>query len=214
MSWAPNNNSHNVLATSSSSMPELWHGQHTSQYQNSGLRHTNHTLDAADSTPPRDQRLGSAHWVVQPNVSHQQEQAYSLTLPQQCQTPASGQRSHASQSQLEPQQHGLEVSGPAALQLAQQGPSAAPLDVLLAPLLPSADEGKVLERLSQLRQALEEQHRLAAGWEHQVCLGMLCLAEPLITSCTAGHKRAVVLSPILEHALPYLASNCYKPADL
>lgn len=42
------------------------------------------------------------------------------------------------------------------------------LDVLLAPMLPGADESKVLERLSQLRTALEEQLVAASQWEQQV----------------------------------------------
>ena len=44
----------------------------------------------------------------------------------------------------------------------------AALELLLSPLLPSADEAKVLERLSALRAALEEQFALAAHWQQQV----------------------------------------------
>lgn len=43
-----------------------------------------------------------------------------------------------------------------------------PLHVLLSPLLPSADEAKLVDRLSQLRDALDEHVRLAAGWQQQV----------------------------------------------
>jgi hypothetical protein len=46
-----------------------------------------------------------------------------------------------------------------------------PLDVLLSPLLPSADEAKLLDRLSQLRAALQEQAHQAAGWQQQVRRG-------------------------------------------
>jgi hypothetical protein len=50
-----------------------------------------------------------------------------------------------------------------------------PLDVLLSPLLPSADEAKLVDRLSQLRHALDEHVRLAAGWEQQVsCWVVAC----------------------------------------
>jgi len=49
------------------------------------------------------------------------------------------------------------------------GTSGCPIDVLLAPLLPGADEPKVLERLSVLRTALEAQLAVANHWEHQVC---------------------------------------------
>lgn len=44
----------------------------------------------------------------------------------------------------------------------------APLEVLLAPLLPSADESKVLDRLSQTRVALDEQLRLVKALQQQV----------------------------------------------
>jgi hypothetical protein len=52
------------------------------------------------------------------------------------------------------------------MQLQQQ--ALLPIDVLLSPLLPSADEAKLVDRLSQLRHALDEHVRLAGGWEQQV----------------------------------------------
>jgi hypothetical protein len=82
------------------------------------------------------------------------------------------QDNHQQQRQLQQQQPSRPASSSGTADRTagqQQGDvQRVPLDVLLSPLLPSADESKLLDRLSQLRVALDEQHRLAASWEQQV----------------------------------------------
>lgn len=121
---------------------------------------------SADNRPRRDQDLLLDHHSspgLSPRSSFSGPQA---TPPQQQQhstadaSPAQGSQAGGAQSA---QQQAL-----------------LPVDVLLSPLLPSADEAKLVDRLSQLRHALDEHVRLAAGWEQQVgrSLSIQSLAEP------------------------------------
>ena len=82
--------------------------------------------------------------------SQQQQQQQQLRSSVQTGAPSSG---GSSSEPLEP----LNAVGPML-----------PLEVLLSPLLPSAGEAQLLARLSQLRMALEQHIREAAGWEQQV----------------------------------------------
>lgn len=146
LSWAPGASA--PLTSSTSSMPELWQRQATERYS-AGRQTPDHQPNTADSTPSRDQLLRTS----QPHPMQ--------PLQQHAHQPAGGLKQMLSQ-----QQQGQGVMP--TQQILQQQPAAS-IDVLLAPLLPSADQHKVLERLSQLRQALEEQRRLTVGWEQQVC---------------------------------------------
>jgi hypothetical protein len=69
-----------------------------------------------------------------------------------------------------------------------------PLDVLLAPLLPGADEAKVLARASALRAALEEQIAAAGHWEQQVRVYVLWLC--LSVGLRACWSSACVLKDV------------------
>lgn len=78
------------------------------------------------------------------------------------------------------------------LQLQQQ--ALLPIEVLLSPLLPSADEAKLVDRLSQLRHAVDEHVRLAGGWEQQVCVvGCICGIRHLTVSpCGWIHAASLI----------------------
>lgn len=155
MTWAPVGSS-TQLSSSTSSMPELWQRQATGQYVSvQQQQHAGHHSQAADSTPSRDQRFCASNPDPSQQVQQLSKQDWQQSqqfISQNCQEQA---LRAAALEQSCVKQH-------------EPRTASAPMDVLLAPLLPSADEGKVLERLSQLRQALDEQRRLAAGWELQV----------------------------------------------
>lgn len=179
MSWQPGTN---TLTSSTHSMPELWQGS-LAPHQPAGM--VQHPADCRQS---RDQSASSY------TSQQQQQQQLSSSMPlfppadrqQQClqlHPQQQQQHQHASSSwetkhvQLQDQQHQQQQPyRPASTSGAddraappqQGGVQRVPKDVLLSPLLPSADESKLLERLSQLRVALDEQQRLAASWEQQV----------------------------------------------
>lgn len=131
---------------------------------------------SADNRPRRDQDL-----LLDPGLSPRS----SFSGPQA--TPPQQQHSTPDGSPAQGSQGG-------GAQSAQQQ-ALLPVDVLLSPLLPSADEAKLVDRLSQLRHALDEHVRLAAGWEQQVgqSLGTQSLAElrsleePWLVSWTMIH---------------------------
>jgi hypothetical protein len=98
---------------------------------------------------------------------------------------------------LQQQQHSTPDGSPAASsqaggQSAQQQ-ALLPVDVLLSPLLPSADEAKLVDRLSQLRHALDEHVRLAAGWEQQVGCSRGTQGRSIEVPCTRlqGQHRSM-----------------------
>jgi hypothetical protein len=138
-------------AARTSSMPEPWQ---PGSWSGRGVPGRQHGADqqqqvqqlrlSADNRPRRDQDLGHSSPGLSPRSS------FSGPLALQHST-AEGSPAHSSHSQPSAQQQGL-----------------LPLDVLLSPLLPSADEAKLIDRLSQLRHALDEHVRLATGWEQQV----------------------------------------------
>lgn len=146
-----------ALASSTSSMPELWQST-----PNSGQATPRHFADwqqqqqvqqlrlSADNRPRRDQD--------QISNSPQMSPRPSIRDSSPLQQLSSQDPTEASQCQPVPQQALL------------------PVDVLLSPLLPSADEQKLVDRLSQLRHALDEHVRLAAGWEQQVGCAWLSLS--------------------------------------
>jgi hypothetical protein len=107
--------------------------------------------------PPADRQQQQQHLHSNsPVPSRHQQQQDNLQQQQQLQQ----------QQRSRPASSSGTVDGTAGQQ--QGDVQRVPLDVLLSPLLPSADETKLLDRLSQLRVALDEQHRLAASWEQQV----------------------------------------------
>jgi hypothetical protein len=134
-------------------MPELWQStpntghatpRHFADWQQQQQQPTQQLRLSADNRPRRDQGQIS----YSPQMSPRGSTSGSLPLQQL----STHDHTEASQGQPAPQQALL------------------PVDVLLSPLLPSADEQKLVDRLSQLRHALEEHVRLAAGWEQQVRL--------------------------------------------
>jgi hypothetical protein len=134
------------------------------------------------SSQQQQQQQLSTSMPLFPPTNRQQQHLHSTTAPQQsASSPWQSKRmqpqdNHSQQQQQQQQVHQpkrpASSSGTADRTEASQhsGVQRMPLDVLLAPLLPSADETKLLDRLSQLRVALDEQHRLAASWEQQVRL--------------------------------------------
>jgi hypothetical protein len=118
--------------------------------------------------PPADRQQQYLHSTTVPQLSPQQQRASSAWHSSKHM-----QQNEQQHQQLQHQQSSRPASSSGTADRAiaggQQGDvQRVPLDVLLSPLLPSADETKLLDRLSQLRVALDEQHRLAASWEQQV----------------------------------------------
>lgn len=157
-----------ALACRTSSMPELWQAaSRQQQAAQPGTADLQLRL-SADNRPRRDQ-------------DHSQG---SLQQP----SPRSSINSNFSGPR-----HSLQGSpsagAPQQLQVQQQ--ALLPVDVLLSPLLPSADEAKLVDRLSQLRHALDEHVRLAAGWEQQVWTavggGAACAGWPSTHACSLRH---------------------------
>lgn len=142
-----------ALTGRTSSMPELWQaaswsGRSTPMQQCGDKRpqqqHTQQMRLSADNMLRRDQDVSFSSQLPSPCSSQ-----HSLSAVQQHYQQPLGQDTMASD--------GHPVEQPLL-----------PVDVLLAPLLPSADEAKLVDRLSQLRHALDEHRQLAAGWEQQV----------------------------------------------
>lgn len=147
-----------AVASSTSSMPELW--QTASSAGHAAARHVGADRQqqqaqqlrlSADHRPRRDQDQSSSatHVALIPSISG---------------------ASHV-------QQLGVRDSTETAQGQPIQQQALLPVEVLLSPLLPSADESKLVDRLSQLRHALDEHVRLAAGWEQQVGL---CLSGSML----------------------------------
>jgi len=144
-----------ALTGRTSSMPELWQaaswsGRSTPMQQSGDKRpqqqHTQQMRLSADNMLRRDQDVSFSSQLPSPRSSQHSLPAVQQQYQQQQQL---GQDTMASD--------GHPVEQPLL-----------PVDVLLAPLLPSADEAKLVDRLSQLRHALDEHRQLAAGWEQQV----------------------------------------------
>lgn len=155
-SYAGRHGSGISAAARTGSMPEPWQagswpgrcaGRQLAADQQPQQQHMQQMRLSADNKPRRDQDLGQISPGLSPRSSYSSVQIVQQSTPDQ--SPA-----HSSQSQSAQQQALL------------------PLDVLLSPLLPSADEAKLVDRLSQLRHALDEHVRLAAGWEQQVGLSL------------------------------------------
>lgn len=149
--YAPQQQHIDAQACRTSSMPELWQaaswsgrnsprpGLGADQLQHQGQQQLRLS---ADNRPRRDQDLSQSSPQPSPRSSLNSSSGHRRSLQE---SPS------AEMQQMQLQQQAL-----------------LPIDVLLSPLLPSADEAKLVDRLSQLRHALDEHVRLAGGWEQQV----------------------------------------------
>lgn len=141
-------------------MPEPWQpsswfgrGAHGRQHGADQQQQMQQLRLSVDNRPRRDQNLGHSS---SPGLSPRSSFNGPLALQHSSAEGSPAQSSHSQSVQ----QQGL-----------------LPLDVLLSPLLPSADEAKLVDRLSQLRAALDEHVRLATGWEQQVSCWLIACCE-------------------------------------
>jgi hypothetical protein len=162
MSWMPLKMT--PVSNSTLSMPELWQG---SDYTNAHDNKQQHMRFSSDVLQLRDQGM------TQSNGQHAAVNCLQVISCAQPEQRSSSESSLPWQQQQQAEQLAADVQSHNSLELKQQQdqglrPPGVPLEVVLAPLLPSADEAKLADRLSQLRGHLEQQQRLAAFWEQQV----------------------------------------------
>lgn len=158
------------------------------------------------SSSPKESRLSAA----QP--SHDATRQHSPTSPPQPQQHQARQMRLSSDNRPRRDQDichsspglALSSSTPAALQDGAGASGAGqpmeqpllPVDILLSPLLPSADESRLVDRLSQLRYALDQHMRLAAGWEQQVG------GQDAVMQCSTEHASPCLLYSSCDHYAP------------
>lgn len=138
--------------------------------------------------PPRQQQPARGTWSGMPQQltslqttnMHQQPSSQQHQGVRQQQSPqAQNLRRQQQQQDTASSPSAAAAGGDVAAQSSAASPDSkqrVPIDVLLAPLLPSANDSKLLDRLTQLRVALDEQRRLAASWEQQVGVAALLKA--------------------------------------
>eukprot|EP00775_Hariotina_reticulata_P005810 gene5810-6051_t len=156
-------------------MPELWRGGD----QAIGHNNSNQYLQSSgDQQQLRDQGM--------PQIGGQQAagQGLSGNFSVQLQQHSQSERSSWQQQTELADFHSSNNPG----YKQDQGQPAVPLELVLGPLLPSADEAKLTERLSQLRAHLDEQRHLAAFWEQQAAALQQDLADSQQDALTAKGK--------------------------
>jgi len=90
------------------------------------------------------------------------------------------------QQQGRQQQRQQEEEDPSSMQLMVLEPLLPPVEVLLGPLIPSADESKLMERVSHLRLVLEQQLTAGQAAQQQVGPGQLAFHVACASSLESG----------------------------